>query len=344
MTSINRKTDLRGNSLGKGVDIGTAFISCAEQNGDKVMFRNERDAFFEVQYTKFTKNMLNKAGVRYIKRGDHLYVVGNSALEFANLFHKDTRRPLSRGVINPAEKESLPMIEVLIAGIVGKPRVTGEVAYFSVPGAPIDADFNSIYHEKVLQKFLGKLGYDAFPINEGQAVVLSELHDEGFSGLGLSFGGGMVNACLSYMSVPCFSFSVTKAGDWIDQQVAMATNETTSQICAVKESSLNLSTDIAKDNTEDALSIYYNYLIEYVLENIKEVFENSKDRPNLNNPIPIVLAGGTTKPQGFATRFTRLMKQIKLPFPVSSVRMAREPLKSVAKGALVAARAHGEED
>ena len=341
MTS--KRTEEKGNSFGKGIDIGTAFISCAEQVDDKVMFRNERDAFFEIEYSSFTKNMLNKAGVRYIKKGKKLYVVGDSALEFANLFHKETRRPLSRGIINPGEKESLPMIEILLSGIVGEPRASGEVAYYSIPGEPTDADFSTIYHEKVLQNFLTKLGYTAHPINEGQAVVLSELHEEGFSGLGISFGGGMVNACLSYMSVPTFSFSVTKAGDWIDQQVAMATNETTSQICAVKEKSLDLSVDTAKNGIEDALSIYYNYLIEYVLENIKEAFESAPNRPNLNNPIPIILAGGTAKPRGFEARFTRLMNEIKLPFTVSSVRLAKEPLQAVAKGALVAARAHEED-
>ncbi len=341
MTS--KRTEEKGNSFGKGIDIGTAFISCAEQVDDKIMFRNERDAFFEIEYSSFTKNMLNKAGVRYIKKGKKLYVVGDSALEFANLFHKETRRPLSRGIINPGEKESLPMIEILISGIVGEPRLSGEVAYYSMPAEPTDADFSTIYHEKVLQNFLTKLGYTAHPINEGQAVVLSELHEEGFSGLGISFGGGMVNACLSYMSVPTFSFSVTKAGDWIDQQVAMATNETTSQICAVKEKSLDLSVDTAKNGIEDALSIYYNYLIEYVLENIKEAFESAPNRPNINNPIPIILAGGTAKPRGFETRFTRLMNEIKLPFTVSSVRLAKEPLQAVAKGALVAARAHEED-
>ncbi len=341
MTS--KRTEEKGNSFGKGIDIGTAFISCAEQVDDKVMFRNERDAFFEIEHNSFTKNMLNKAGVRYIKKGKKLYVVGDSALEFANLFHKETRRPLSRGIINPGEKESLPMIEILLSGIVGEPRSSGEVAYYSIPGEPTDADFSTIYHEKVLQNFLTKLGYTAHPINEGQAVVLSELHEDGFSGLGISFGGGMVNACLSYMSVPTFSFSITKAGDWIDQQVAMATNETTSQVCAVKEKSLDLSVDNTKNGIEDALSIYYNYLIEYVLENIKEAFESAADRPNLNNPIPIILAGGTARPKGFEARFTKLMNEIKLPFTVSSIRLAKEPLQAVAKGALVAARAHEED-
>ncbi|MEE9584902.1 MAG: hypothetical protein V3W51_05405 [Candidatus Brocadiales bacterium] len=340
MTSTSKKTEVRGNSIGKGVDIGTAFISCAEQAGDKVMFRSERDAFFEIAYSSFTRNILNKAGVRYIKKGKKLYVVGNSALEFANLFHRETRRPLSRGIINPGEKESLAMIVVLLAGIIGESKRSGEIAYYSVPGIPADAKFNTIYHEKVLHSFLTKLGYEPYPINEGQAVILSELPEESFSGLGISFGGGMVNVCLCYLSVPTFSFSITKAGDWIDQQAAMATNETTSHVCAKKETSLNLNSDVQKNNIHNALSIYYNYLIEYVLENIKEAFENAEDRPSLDNPIPVILAGGTVKPQGFANRFARLMNQTKLPFPVSGIKMAKQPLQAVAKGALIAARAH----
>ena len=75
-----------------------------------------------------------------------------------------------------------------------------------------------------------KLGYKPKPLYEGLAVIFSELADENFTGIGISFGAGMVNICLACMSVPVFSFSVTKAGDWIDQQVAKALAETASRI------------------------------------------------------------------------------------------------------------------
>jgi len=324
---------------GKGVDIGTMFVKCAQKESEEIVFRTQRNAFFEVEHTDFTKKILDNSKVKYIIKEDKLYVVGDEALEFANMFNKETRRPLSRGVISPIEKEALPMVELLIKSVVGEPTYNREIVYFSVPGEPVDADFNIVYHIKMIEGFLKTLGYTPKPINEGHAIILSELAEEDFTGIGLSFGGGMVNVCLSFMSVPIFMFSVTKAGDWVDQQVAMAVDETASRVSAIKESSFDLSKEKDLNKIESALSIYYNHLIEYVIENIKQEFDKTRRMPRVVKPITIVLSGGSSLPQGFSHRFKQILNQLKLPVPVGEVRMASQPLRSVAKGALVAASA-----
>ncbi|MBU0880946.1 MAG: hypothetical protein KKE81_01970 [Candidatus Omnitrophica bacterium] len=324
---------------GKGVDIGTMFVKCAHKEGDEIVFKSQRNAFFDVEHTDFTKKILDNSKVKYIIKGDDLYVVGDEALQFANMFNKDTRRPLSKGVISPTEKEALPIIELLIKSVVGEPAHKGEIVYFSVPGEPLDADFNVLYHIKMVEGFLKTLGYAPKPINEGHAVILSELAEEDFTGMGLSFGGGMVNVCLSFMSVPIFKFSVAKSGDWIDQQVAMAVDETASRVSSIKESSLDLSKEGELSKIESALSIYYNHLIEYVIENIKQEFAKARRLPKIPNPISIILSGGTSLPKGFSGRFKQILDRLKLPIPVGSVRMASQPLRSVAKGALIAASA-----
>jgi len=324
---------------GRGVDIGTVFVKCALKEGNEIVFKSQRNAFFEVEHTDFTKKILDNSRVKYIIKEDKLYVVGDEALEFANMFKRETIRPLSRGVISPTEKEALPMVELLIKSVVGEPTYKGEIVYFSVPGEPLDVDFNVIYHTKMIEGFLKTLGYTPKPINEGHAIILSELAEEDFTGLGLSFGGGMVNVCLSFMSVPIFKFSVTKAGDWIDQQVSMAVDETASRVSAIKETSLDLSKEGTLSKIESALSIYYNYLIEYVIENIKQEFNKTRRMPRITKPITIVLSGGTSLPKGFSHRFKQILDQLRLPIGVGCVRMATQPLRSVAKGALVAASA-----
>ena len=322
---------------GKGVDIGTMFVKCAVKEGYEVVFRSQRNAFFEVDHTDFTKKILNNSNVKYIVKDSKLYVIGDESLQFANMFNKETRRPLSRGVISPTEKEALPIMELLIKSVVGEPSCENEIVYFSVPGEPLDADFNVIYHIKMIEGFLKSLGYAPTPINEAHAIILSELGGEEFTGMGLSFGGGMVNVCLSFMSVPIFKFTVAKSGDWIDQQVAMAVNETASRVSAVKESSLDLNKTKNVSKIESALSIYYNHLIEYVIENIKQEFTKARKMPQISKPIPIILSGGTSLPKGFCTRFKEILDHLKLPISVGDVRMAGQPLRSVAKGALVAA-------
>ncbi|MEW6216026.1 MAG: hypothetical protein AB1478_12620, partial [Nitrospirota bacterium] len=166
-----------------------------------------------------------------------------------------------------------------------------------------------------------------------------ELADKNFTGIGISLGAGMVNVCLSYISVPIFKFSVTKAGDWIDQQVAVAVDEAASRVSAIKESSLDLSKERDLSKIESAFSIYYNHLIEYVIENIKQEFNKVGGMPGMVEPMTIVLSGGTSLPNGFRERFKKILDQLKLPVPIGEVRMAAQPLRSVAKGALIAASA-----
>jgi actin-related protein len=80
-------------------------------------------------------------------------------------------------------------------------------------------------------------------------------------------------------------------------------------------------------------------LIEYVIENIKQEITKARRLPRMNRPISIILSGGTSLPTGFSHRFRKILERLKLPIPIGSVRMASQPLRTVAKGALVAASA-----
>ena len=341
MGKMNVSTSTKANGA-KGLDIGTSFICCAENRGKDVNVRSERNAFFDVAHTDFTRRMLNRTGINYVKRDNKLYVIGGEALEFANVFNKEARRPLSGGAISPKEKEALPLVEILIKGVLGRSKRRGAPLAFSVPGEPIDANLNLTYHKTVLAEILSKLGYTPKPVNEGMAVVLSELDSTNFTGIGISFGGGMVNVCMSFMATPVFSFSVSKSGDWIDSQAAMAVDETNSKICAFKESNLDLTKSKGLSRAEKALIVYYKNLIEYVLKHIKRKFENTKEMPDLKKPVDIVIAGGTSLPKGFLQQFKLTLKKIRLPHAIGTVRMARDPINAVANGALISAVAEGD--
>jgi len=321
----------------KGLDVGTSFINCAENQGKRVSFRAIRNSFFDMEDTSFTKRMLQRTGINYIKRNDKLFVIGDEALEFANIFNKEARRPLSGGAISPREKEALPLVEILIKSILGRASHKEERVAYSVPGEPIDTTLNLTYHRTVLGEALSELGYAPKPINEALAVVFSELNDENFTGIGLSFGGGMVNVCMSFMAAPVFSFSICKSGDWIDGQAAMAVDETNSKVCMFKEANLDLTRTKGLSRMEKALSVYYRNLTEYVLKHLKAKFENTKEMPELKKPVDIVIAGGTSLPNGFLQLFNCMLKRVKFPHTIGKVKMAGEPLNAVANGALISA-------
>jgi hypothetical protein len=183
---------------------------------------------------------------------------------------------------------------------------------------------------------LGDIGYDPEPINEGMAVIYSELADHNFTGLGISFGAGMTNVCLSYYAVPVMTFSVARGGDWVDEQTATATGETVDKVTSIKEEDFRLDFTTDAGGVEGALSIYYDNLLDYVIENVvREVNEEDVEE---GLDVPVVVTGGTSRPAGFEKLFEERLEKADIPFSISDVRKANEPLYSVARGALVASR------
>ena len=88
-----------------------------------------------------------------------------------------------------------------------------------------------------------------------------------------------------------------------------------------------------KNNVERAILTYYEALMEYILSQFKDLYEKSdpKKLPNIVEPVPVVVAGGTAMIQGFADRLGELIKE-DFPIPVSSVRLAKDPLFAVSRG------------
>ncbi len=325
-----------GLELGRGLDVGTAnLVSAAQDVEGNVTIKIQRNAFIDIETDDYTRNMLTKLNVQYVVLNGRMVVVGDPAFELANIFNRETRRPMSDGVISPNEQDALPIEKLLLENLLGTPTVEGENCYFSIPADPIDAEFNVIYHKGLFSSLLKQLGYTPKPLLEGHAVVSSELAEDDFTGIGISCGGGMFNICVSYKSIPALTFSTSRGGDWIDTNVAQVLGIKKSRATAIKEKGVNILHP--RNREEEAVEIYYRNLISYTLENIKRRFESSNGMPSFPDPIEIVCAGGTSMIGGFIDVFKDEFKSINFPIEVKNIRMAEDPLFSVSKGCLVAA-------
>jgi actin-like ATPase involved in cell morphogenesis len=330
-----------------GVDIGTGFISSAEEEGGNIKFRKIRDAFFKLNPSKFLEgaanqfgeSMLKNAGAHYVKVDDTLYVLGDDAFKFASLFHQECLRPMSQGVLNPKEPVSSLMVSELIKAVAGRPQSEDDILYYCVPAEPIDADFDVEYHKQILSGTFEELGYKNINVmTEGLAVIYSELAETQYTGIGMSFGAGMCNIVYSFMGMPVFAFSLSRGGDWIDAHAAKHTDETHNVVTSVKEKA-DFSLYDNTNGIQRAISIYYESLLSYVVEQFKELYERTpkKKLPNVTMEMPIVVAGGTSLVMGFVERLKELTAE-DFPVPISEIRHAEEPLFAVSNGLQEAAR------
>jgi len=331
--------------MAKAIDIGTAFlVSAAQDNNAQIQTKTIRDAFIDMENDDSVKGMLKMSGVDFIETDDKLYVLGNSAVTMANLFKRECRRPLSRGVISPGELEAEKILMILIENILGKAKAPGETCFYSVPAAPINGEFDIIYHAAMFSKMISQLGYAPKALNEAAAILFSNAAPENFSGISISAGAGMLNVCLMYQTVIGMSFSIIGSGDWIDEAVAKATGNTASRIQSIKEKGVNLLDPNEGDpktfREREALIVYYKSLILRVLNAIKEEFlKRQSTSLEMPNAIPIILSGGTSLAKGFTELFESGFNTMKGKFPIqiSSIRAAKNPLEAVAQGLLVAA-------
>lgn len=321
-----------------GLDIGTSRLVLAGGAIDKIKTRTQLNAFITVPHSKFTENILKANKITYYLNGNNsIQVYGNEAGRFANVFNIEVRRPMMSGTLNPNEEQAMPVIQEIIKQLL-KGKGKGETLRFSVPGPGRDgsAAADLVYHEAMLKKILDEMGYVSKGVNEGMAVVFAELEKENFTGIGISCGGGMCNVAFAFMSIPVMTFSIGKAGDYIDRSASSVTGDVATRIRMIKEESLDLSRP-AENKYENALHIYYEDVVLSLVESVRSALSETKNMPAMEKPIPIVLAGGTAAPKGFLEKFQKTIEQDKFPLPISEIRMAKDPLTTTARGCLIAA-------
>jgi hypothetical protein len=319
-----------------GLDIGTSRIVVADgHNGERT--RTQLNAFVPVPSSEMAENMLKVRGMVYERNCKNLYVYGNDSDFFASFLNTDARRPMRSGLLNPEEANSQHMIQRIIQLLVPRAK-KNEVLCFSVPGSGEGTGGKLVYHEALLKQFLQTLGYDVKPLNEGQAVVFSELQEDNFTGIGISFGGGMCNVSVSFMSMPMITFSVPRGGDYIDRNVAEVMGEqNATKVRLFKEENLDLSRQ-PKDDMTRAFHIFYDDMMRSLIERLRAEFSLSSHLPKVDRAMAVALAGGTAMPAGFLQKFEAMLRnEGEFPIEISDVRMAKNPLTATARGCYIAA-------
>jgi hypothetical protein len=324
------------NSQPVGLDVGTSRIVVARSADKKFQYETQLNAFITLPYSKLAQSLLVREEVFHEVQGNELVVAGDDAQKFAEVFHVETRRPMFQGVLNPQEPHALAVIRRIITKLLGKATAEGQKVCFSVPTSLPHSEDNLSFHQASIRQILKELGYDAAPIEEGLAVVFGEMGGSNYTGIGISCGSGLCNACLAVLSVPVISFSIPKAGDFIDLQAASVTGERATRMRAQKEQAFRLN-GLSGDRVQSALTVYYDDVIQTLTNTLRTTISSSQRLPKLDRAIPVVLSGGTSIPKGFLEHFTVTLRAQDFPVRISEVRLADDPLHSTARGALMAA-------
>jgi hypothetical protein len=324
------------NSQSIGLDVGSSRIVAARSVDGKFTYESELNAFVTVPYSKLAQNLLTRDNVLHKVVGQEILITGFDAQRMAEFFHVGIRRPILRGVLNAREPHGLTVLQTIIGKLIGTAAAEGQKVSFSVPAPGIDANDGIPYHKACISQIVRELGYRATPFEEGLAVVFGELERSDFTGIGISCGSGMCNVCLAVFSMPVMSFSISRAGDYIDEQAALVTGELADRIRVEKETAFQLN-GFSTDRIQNALNVYYKEMIGSLVDALWNHMASPQRLPRIDKPLPLVLSGGTSMPPGFLEYFQSSFRTSEFPLRISEIRVAADPLNSTARGALIAA-------
>jgi hypothetical protein len=329
---------------GIGLDVGTSFLIKASESEAGVEYKEFRDAFYRIKpATPIAAKMLQKGldNLSYFKDVDGSFViVGSDAISKAIERNSSASRPLFRGVISPREPQARRVLKFILKELVGTPTTPGETLVYSIPAEPVDQsdeDFNTGFHEDCLRKDLSEFGWNAQALNEGEAICYSELENEDYTGIAMSFGAGMVNVCVMSSGEPVVKFSTTKSGDWIDRMAAQSTGQTDSVVQVEKENGEFIVGEENNNAILSAVSAYYVRLVDYTVRQLASHLSRCPDLPKFTDPVAVVVSGGSSRAQGFVRAFRQRMNVEGFPLQIKEVRHASDPLRAVARGCLIAA-------
>ena len=327
----NKPTTLKA----KGLDIGTSRLVLATPVENDYQYEGQLNAFISLPYSRMTEDMLRREGILFSVEGSTILAYGNRVEEFANILNGETRRPFRTGLLNPAEPKSLQMLELALTQMCGEAQ-KGEKICFSIPsGAPNNRN-DILYHERTIAQILEKLAYSVKSLNEGLAVIYAELEKSSFTGIGISFGGGMCNVCLAYLGLPVVTFSTPQAGDYVDYSASSVTGQTPTTIRLHKEEQFQLN-GFSSNNVEQAISVYYNDMIRAVVTGLETALSDSRKLPKFDKPVPVAISGGSAQVKGFRQHLEKEIRAAEVPIAISEVSLAEDALNTTAKGTLMAA-------
>jgi len=320
-----------------GLDVGTMNLVCTRSDTNETKIT--RNVFLPVSSDEIGMSDLSELSHIVNEDGD-IFIIGEDAFKFSNIFGQEVRRPMKRGVISSDEIDAVEILTLIIKDLIGD--LNGQPAYctYSVPAEVLDSDKSIIYHEKIFERILSSLGVNATSLNEAMAVIYSECQSTAFSGIGISCGAGMVNCLVAIKGVKVIEFSTEQSGDWIDKNVADSLNMVKNRVTNIKEKYLSLDSNSKEHKNKkirrvlEALGYYYTSMINNTVKRILEEFDAKVDL-DLDDEIPIVISGGTSLPDGFVQLFESEIDKYDIPFEINEIRRANNPMTSVSNGLLI---------
>src|SRR6056297_2851735 len=111
-----------------GADIGTMnIVTSVMTNDEKMQFRSIRNMFLPISSDILEMNELTESQLDYIIQKDdndedQVFIIGEDAFKFSQIFGSEIKRPMNKGVISTGELDAIDVLTVMIERLAGRSK------------------------------------------------------------------------------------------------------------------------------------------------------------------------------------------------------------------------------
>jgi hypothetical protein len=196
-------------------------------------------------------------------------------------------------------------------------------------------------------------GYEPKLVPASQALILAELVESAFTGIGIVFGASGCEAILAHRGNPICHAASDHGGEWIDRELAKKLNapsvapvgessEASSDQTFAHESQLSITRrreqlTSAATISGDAFTKHAESLLQETIFELCDELIRSRRAKELPSPLPIICGGGLIQTPGFGSILASVLQEVNLPIQTLRPRLITRGDHSIVRGLLISA-------
>jgi hypothetical protein len=330
------------------IDFGSCWIRSVFRNPratERLSLFSEKAEYALIAGTEQHRRILQDQMIPYAECDGTLAIIGSNAEKVAWLRRLPCASLLPEGLVPTDDPPARQMLSLLTEAILPPLNNTRNLCAISVPGVR-DQTNRSRRNEEFLCRLVRMQGYHPFVIQPAEAALLVTGNDLGFSGISIVLGAETTSFCLARHGVALATETLAVGTNWIDSELARQfqiqifdeEGNAYLDIESVRQWKLKAGPNLmhSTGERERLLSRLYAVVLDRLTRTVMAMLSN----PNVRNTIQrqrlsIILSGGGSLVDGLVPMLTDRFIEHQISDRVLAIRLARDPLNAVVRGALI---------
>ncbi len=332
------------------LDIGASQLRTLRRDDNRLIARSVDTLYSVLADTPAHRRLLDQAGIPFLLCDRNLVLLSESAEESASLFRVPSRRLLPHGRVPAADPVARQLLACLIEAVLPTAAAGGEICCLAIPSGIALESGQSHSDVEFYSRIIRLQGYIPKIVPASQSLILAELVDSSFTGIGLIFGASGCEAILAHRGQALCHAQTSFGGDAIDEQLRERNvawhppiaNEAESPAEIIDEITIQKLREAAVPS-ERAPSASLEHVIAELLrragEKLIAAFDTELRRTpkarTVPGPVAVICAGGLAQTPGFDRLISDVIGQCQLPVACQTPRIADVSARSVLRGLLI---------